>query len=38
LTENQTYNLLSPNTIPGWRSPTSALLPRLFKFGVQYDF
>jgi hypothetical protein len=38
LTENQTYNLLSPNTIPGWRSPTSTLLPRLFKLGVQYDF
>ena len=38
LTQNQTFNLLAPTAIPGWQSPTSTLLPRLFKFGVQYDF
>jgi hypothetical protein len=28
----------APNVNPGWRSPTSILLPRLFKFSAQFDF
>jgi hypothetical protein len=31
LTENQVYG-------GGWRTPTSILLPRLFKLGLQFDF
>jgi hypothetical protein len=34
--ENFAY---SPSTaIPGWRSPTSIVLPRLFKISAQFDF
>jgi hypothetical protein len=29
--ENFTYG-------PTWRQPTSILIPRLFKIGVQFDF
>jgi len=36
LSENPAYS--APNIIPGWRSPTTILLPRLFKFSAQFDF
>jgi hypothetical protein len=36
LSENFAYS--APNVIPGWRSPTSILLPRLFKISAQFDF
>ncbi len=36
LSENFAYS--GPNVNPGWRSPTSILLPRLFKFSAQFDF
>lgn len=40
------YNILNSNSVigenstfgTGWRTPTSILLPRLFKIGVQFDF
>jgi hypothetical protein len=36
LAENPAY---SPSgIIPGWRSPTQIVLPRLFKFSAQFDF
>jgi len=39
LTENQTYSatVAGPN-VPGWRTPTSILLARLFKISAQFDF
>ena len=36
LAENPAYT--APNIIPGWRSPTQIVLPRLFKFSAQFDF
>jgi hypothetical protein len=36
LGENSAYT--APNIVPGWRSPTSILLPRLFKLSAQFDF
>jgi hypothetical protein len=36
LGENAAYT--APNVVPGWRSPTSILLPRLFKLSAQFDF
>jgi hypothetical protein len=36
LSENAAYS--APNIVPGWRSPTSILLPRLFKISAQFDF
>jgi hypothetical protein len=39
LSENFAYSTVTPGPgVSGWRSPTSILLPRLFKFGVQFDF
>ena len=40
------YNVLNANSVigenfaygPTWRQPTSILIPRLFKIGVQFDF
>jgi hypothetical protein len=40
------YNMLNANSVIGenftygttWRQPTSILIPRLFKIGVQFDF
>src|SRR5262249_46354025 len=34
--ENFAYT--PPGVIPGWTSPTSILLPRLFKISAQFDF
>jgi hypothetical protein len=36
LSENFAYS--APNIVPGWRSPTTILLPRLFKLSAQFDF
>jgi hypothetical protein len=36
LSENSAYT--SPGIVPGWRSPTTILLPRLFKLSAQFDF
>jgi hypothetical protein len=39
LSENFAYSTVTPGPgVSGWRSPTSILLPRVFKFGVQLDF
>jgi hypothetical protein len=39
LSENFAYSSIVPGPgVAGWRSPTTILLPRLFKFGVQFDF
>ena len=39
LSENFAYSTVTPGPgVSGWRSPTTILLPRLFKFGVQFDF
>jgi hypothetical protein len=39
LSENFAYSSIVPGPgVSGWRSPTSILLPRLFKVGVQFDF
>jgi hypothetical protein len=36
LSENNAYS--TSTAIPGWRSPTTILLPRLFKISGQFDF
>jgi hypothetical protein len=36
LSENPAYS--PSNVTPGWRSPTTIVLPRLFKFSAQFDF
>jgi hypothetical protein len=36
LSENAAYS--TSTAIPGWRSPTTILLPRLFKISAQFDF
>jgi hypothetical protein len=39
LTENQTYSAtIAGPGVPGWRTPTSMLLARLFKVSAQFDF
>ncbi len=39
LSENFAYSSVTPGPgVSGWRSPTSILLPRLFKFSAQFDF
>jgi hypothetical protein len=36
LAENPAYS--ASGIIPGWRSPTQIVLPRMFKFSAQFDF
>jgi len=39
IAENNTYTDFTPTAgRPGWRTPTTILLPRMFKFSAQFDF